>query len=127
MPVVGRADDDGVDVLVVEELPVVAVECRPRAAELFRVLRAAVEDALVDVGERHALDAVDLQGRAHVGPAHALAADDTEPQPIARSDGLRCGGGRTAGASPAPIAASDEPWMKRLRDSLMPIATASSP
>ena len=98
VPVVGRADDDGVDFLVVEELAVVAVQLRgvlPPA--LQRVLRAAASRTLlVHVGERHALDALRLQGRAHVGPAHALAADDAEAHAVTRRRSLGLGDGLSA-------------------------------
>jgi hypothetical protein len=92
VPVVGGADDHGVDVLVFQELAVVTVKLRRLLLGLEHVLLASVELALVHVAQRHALHAVDLQGRAHVGPAHALDADHAEADAVAGGDGLAVGG-----------------------------------
>jgi hypothetical protein len=127
VPVVGGADDDRVDFLVVEQLPVVAVQPGRLAARLFGVNSTAVEDLLVDVGERHALDPLRLQGGAHVGPALPLQPMTPKRTRSLGATTLVSAAASRPGARPAPIAASDEPlMMKCRRDSFMSIHLARS-
>jgi hypothetical protein len=92
VPVVGGSDDHGVDVLVVQEPPVVAVLLRRLPLSLDHVLLAPVQLALIGVAQRHALHLVELQGRAHVGPAHAPDPDHAEADLVAGRDGLATAG-----------------------------------
>ncbi len=54
---VGGADDDGVDVLVFEQLSEVFVQLGFFASELLEVVGAALQHLVVYVGDGHALHA----------------------------------------------------------------------
>jgi len=84
VPVVGGADDDEIEVVVLQQAAVVVVEVRRRAGLLLELAGPLLEHVAVDVAERRALHTVDLLVGAHVGPAHAVDADDAEAQLIAR-------------------------------------------
>jgi hypothetical protein len=71
MPVVGRADDDGVDVVTRENLPVVPRGEEVAPVALFRIGQPAVE-AVGGGGELHTWH---LQRRVHVGHSHAARTD----------------------------------------------------
>ena len=96
VPVVGRADDHGVDVVAVEQRAVVGVERRPAAAHRLQVAGPPVEHAPVHVAEGGALHPGLLQQRPHVRETHAVHADGSDHDAVARGDRLpaRGRGGR---------------------------------
>jgi hypothetical protein len=107
VPVVGRTDDDGVDFLVLEQLPVVLVEPGRLAARLQRVFGALVERMSA---QPMPLQPTTPKRTRSLGAAALDSAAASRP-----------------GTRPAPIAARDEPlMMKRLRDPFMSILLAWS-
>ncbi len=91
VPVVGAGDDHRVDVLPVEDLPVVA-----RRVDVLAELGAALlEAAVVDVGRGDQLDAGHLERRLRVALAHAPGAQEGDADAVAGRDRLRlrCGDG----------------------------------
>ena len=92
MPVVGGADDDGVDVFAGEDLVVVAGGEDVVAPELLAVREAAV----VAVGHGDQLDAGNLHGESGVTLALAAGADERDLDVIVGGYGsgrlgLQCG------------------------------------
>ena len=92
VPVIGRGDDDNINVLVRQEFTVVLI--RPAAGQLRRLLRALVEH----VADRVDLDFVGLlhlEQRVDVSPdAPAAAADDAHAKPVGwrlSRSGRKCG------------------------------------
>ena len=87
--VVRRGDDDRVEVLVIEQLAVVAVACR------FAAVTELVEDGLEGgeaelraVGDRDEPAAV-LDGLAHDRAAAIAAADEADVESLVRAEGAR--------------------------------------
>ncbi len=90
VPVVGRGDEDGVDVFAGEDFVVVAGGEDVLAPELFGVGEAAV----VAVGDGNQLDAGDLEGSCGIALALDAGADEGEVDGVGSG---RCGGGRGLG------------------------------
>ncbi len=80
VPVIGRGDEDGVDVLAGEDLAVVAGGEEVRAPQLLRVGEAAV----VAIGDGDELDAGNLQGEARVALALDAGADQGKLDVVVR-------------------------------------------
>ncbi len=80
MPVVGHADEHGVDVLASQDLAIVDVGIDAAAEDLLGV----DPPALVEVGGRHQLDARDLEGRLGVDEADDAHADRGDPDAVIR-------------------------------------------
>ena len=101
VPVIGRGDDDGVDVLVVEDAAQVLHELRlerrhvrePRVVDaLGREVRVDVAERLdLDVGEARepALERVALPANADVGDDHAIVGAEDAPADLCRGAGRR--------------------------------------
>ena len=87
VPVVGRGDDHGVNIVAGEDLVVVAGREDVAAPDLFRVFKAAV----VTVRGGNELDAGNLNGRARVALALTACADKRNLDMVVGGDGL---GGR---------------------------------
>src|SRR5512138_1898747 len=92
MRMVRRADDDGIDVLALDELPIILIgpdlRCRPTgiAIELFGELLALARPLAVHIAHRDEVDAAGFEGTGHVVPARDAAAPDLpDAQPITRS------------------------------------------
>ena len=79
VPVVGRADDHGVDVLAVEELAVVFVDVGLFLADALVVL-GFFGVAAVDVADGQEIAVV--HGAASIARALAAGADQAEPRPV---------------------------------------------
>ena len=104
VPVVGGADDHRVEVVVLEQGPVVGVEGRPLAAHRLEVAGPALEHARVDVAQGRAFDPRLAQQRADVREPHAVDADGADHDPIARGGRLPArgvGGRRPQGGARA--------------------------
>jgi hypothetical protein len=86
VPVLRARDEDRVDVLLVEELPVVSI----RLGLLSRELEALVEVRFVDVADGCELHALRLVGPHDAAPA-AARGDDPHHDPLARAEDLRRG------------------------------------
>ena len=84
VPMVGRADDHRVDVVVVEQRPVVRIQRRRPAAKRFEVASAPFEHTPIDVAERGALDPRLPQQRLHIGEPRAIDADGPNHDAVAR-------------------------------------------
>ena len=85
VPVVGRADDHGVDVVAVEELAVVFVDVGLALADAI-VLLGFFGVAAVDVADRQEVAVV--RGAASIAGALAAGADQAEPRPVVLGPGL---------------------------------------
>ena len=102
MPVVGRGDGDGVDILVGEKLAHVVVALGLLAGQLLDRGLAGFERGLVDVAERH--DArVGQRGIAlDVIVAATTDADDTDVDLVIGAEHAaqgKCGAGRDKGSA----------------------------
>ena len=88
VPVVGGADDDGIDVFVVQHLAVVAVLPGADTPVLLGVGGALVEDLLVHVAQGHQPHTGILEHGGEVGPPHVAAADESHVYGIVSGHGL---------------------------------------
>jgi hypothetical protein len=77
-----RGDDDGVDVLAREDLPVVARGHDVRTPAFLR----AFEPPVVDVGDGDQLHARNPRGHDRVARSHAARADQRDPDLVVRGD-----------------------------------------
>jgi hypothetical protein len=88
VPVIGGADQDGVDVRAVQDLPIVARRGDLGAEHLAR----ADQPPVVAVGGGHELGGGHFQGRFRVDEPDDAHPDRGDPDRVARRHGLRCPG-----------------------------------
>ena len=81
VPVVGRADDDAVEVFRIEQSPVVSERLWGTARQFL----SSHEVLIVDIAEGGQLDAGDGLRRPHQRPSPPARADDAEPYAVVRS------------------------------------------
>ena len=84
VPVIGSGDDHGVDVLLLQQSPMIAEQRRRLAPHPLQVLPPRLQHSAVDVGDRDALRPVDPEQRARVAPSHSVGADDPEVESVGR-------------------------------------------
>ena len=84
VPVVGRADQDGVHFLQLEEFPVIA-----EGLGVGRLLLRLVDVDRVDVAQRAHLQVGVLLEQAHDVGAAVAGADDAEPDAVVRAENSR--------------------------------------
>src|SRR5262249_38570811 len=85
VPMVGRGDEDGAQVLAGEQFAEVVVAGHVPHPALAQLARGAIAVAVIDVAHRDTFDALVAQGVAENGPAAALGAadaDDAEDGPV---------------------------------------------
>jgi hypothetical protein len=101
VPVIGRADDDGVDVLVRQQLAVVAIADHPvvRLPRLFRVLAVdqhlrVLDPPAVEIARRHDARRLMLPDAGKIVAAgDAPGADRADVDPLARRERAEHGRG----------------------------------
>ena len=104
VPVVGGADDDGVDVLLGQELAVVAGSLDVRAPDLLR----SSQPPIVDVSNGDEFSEAGADGRVSIAGAHAAGADEGEADFVVRAGlGERGGDGSGRGEE---VAAGGHGW-----------------
>lgn len=94
MPVVGRADDDRVDIFSFEHLTVIVEDFGFLAIDLFDLFDIIGHSGCIDVANGGELDIVKLHEVAHVCRAHSSAADKAHDQLVVsrnRFAGSCCG------------------------------------
>jgi len=102
VPVLGRGDEDRVEVLAVEELPIVGVPFGLRPGNL----ETQLEIHPIDVAHGAPLRPQGLEV-VHVAAAHAACADDPHHDPVVRSEHLGAERGVRKYAQPHRAAAHE--------------------
>ena len=109
VPMVGRGDDDGIDVFAFQEVTIIAVGCGALAGGLGGVGQAAfvgvadgrdihvptvsAEDHVVKVSAAHAADADHADGESFIGARDAWGAEDSGTEQLRQGQDAGGGGG----------------------------------
>ena len=80
MPVIGRGDDDGIDVRPVEHRAKIPLQARRPRNEL----RGRLQDARIDIAQRRDLHLPELEERPQKLAAPVAHPDEAHPQPVGR-------------------------------------------